>query len=263
MDEWQGVTSEDEEEDYPTRSVAVRTIALILILTLGATYAGINLVQALRRDEAITPREALADPRGFRFLALDPATNGPVRYDPCTPIPYVVNLESAPNGALEDIEGAIRLTAEATGITFVSEGVTDEPLSPKRPAFQPDRYGSRWAPLLIGWLPHDSAIFDVDDVGVGGSSIRTNGDGRLVYVSGSVILNGSEQLANGFAPGKTWGKVVLHELGHVIGLGHVDDPSQVMHDSLVSSPARWGPGDLAGLRELGAVPGCIALPPPG
>jgi hypothetical protein len=81
-----------------------------------------------------------------------------------------------------------------------------------------------------------------------------------VYVTGSIVLNGADQLDNGFRPGKTWGKVVLHELGHVLGLDHVVDPAQVMHPSLVSSPAAWGAGDLAGLRLLGPDSGCLSVP---
>ena len=33
----------------------------------------------------------------------------------------------------------------------VSDGVTDEQPAPERPAYQPDRYGDRWAPVLIGF----------------------------------------------------------------------------------------------------------------
>lgn len=250
-----------EEEPYPSRSVAIRTIALLLILALAATYAGAQLISVLRQDDAITPDQALADPRGFKFLNLDPQTRAPVRYDPCTPIGYVINPANAPAGGLEDVHRAVELTETATGMSFRYEGETDEPAGQGRPPFQPDRYGQRWAPLLIGWIPHDSAIFDVDDVGVAGSAIVRNRDGRLVYAGGSITMDGSEQLANGFAPGKTWGKVVLHELGHIVGLDHVADPAQVMNGSLVSSPAVWGAGDEAGLRQLGRLAGCLELPP--
>jgi hypothetical protein len=250
----------DEAEEPYRRSTAVRTVALLLILAFGAAFAGTNLITALRQDDAITAEEALADPRGFKFLSLDPATHTPVRYNPCAPLPYVINPASAPSGGLNDVHQAIELTAAASGLEFVYEGETDEPVGGNRPPFLPDRYGRRWAPILIGWIPHDSRIFDVHDVGVAGSTIVRNGAGRLVYVSGSIVLNGAEQLANGFAPGKTWGKVVLHELGHLIGLDHVPDPAQVMHASLVSSPAVWGAGDEAGLRQLGALAGCLETP---
>lgn len=251
---------DDYEEPYPSRSRAVRMIALLLILAFGAAFAGVNLISALRRDDAITPGEALTDPRGFKFLSLDPESQTPVRYDPCSPLAYVVNPAHAPAGGLEDVHDAVELTAAATGLQFVYEGETDEPVDGTRSTYQPERYGTRWPPVLIGWMPHDSAIFEVDDVGVAGSAIVRNDAGRLVYVTGGIVLNGAEQLANGFAPGKTWGKVVLHELGHLIGLGHVTDPAQVMHPSLVSSPAVWGTGDEAGLRQLGSLAGCLELP---
>lgn len=264
MDEHDWEEPEDwSEPSEIERSPAVRTIALVLILALGLAYAGAYLISALRQDDPAVPLEAVADPKGFKFLALDPASGQPVRYDPCSPLHWVFNPANAPSGGLRDARAAIALTADATGIEFVYDGETDEQVGADRYPFQPDRYGDRWAPLLIGWMAHDSEIFAIEDVGVAGSAVVENGQGRLVYVSGRIALNGSEQLANGFAPGKTWGKVVLHELGHVLGLDHVEDPAQVMHSSLVSSPAVWGTGDLAGLTQLGRLGGCIDVPAPG
>lgn len=270
MDErgWDGPDAPDEpfeadpEEPY-VRSGVMRTVALVLILALAATYAGAYLISALRRSDPAVPLEAVADPKGFKFLAIDPTTQQPVRYDPCTPLRWVFNPANAPSGGFRDVRQAVDLTADATGIDFVYEGETDEPVGAARDPIQPDRYGDRWAPLLIGWMAHDSEIFAIDDVGVAGSAVAENGKGQLVYVSGRIALNGSEQLANGFAPGKTWGKVTLHELGHVLGLDHVEDPAQVMHASLISSPAAWGTGDLAGLTQLGHLAGCIDVPAPG
>jgi len=49
-------------------------------------------------------------------------------------------------------------------------------------------------------------------------------------------------------------KLVLeHELGHVLGLDHVDDEHQLMHPT--ASKARGlGEGDVAGLQRLHDVP---------
>ena len=46
---------------------------------------------------------------------------------------------------------------------------------------------------------------------------------------------------------------MLHELAHVVGLGHVDDPEQVMHDTVLGKAAS-GDGDLRGLRAVGNGP---------
>ena len=258
---------EDDDGEYEDlagrrRNFLIRTVALVVLLAFGASYAAVNLNTFFRNRQGAAPQAAEADPRGFKFLHLDPATDQPVRYDPCTPIHYVVNPTNAPEGGLRDIHEAVRLTAEASGLQFLFDGLVDEPLAQgERALVQRNRYGPRWAPMLIGWIPFDSDIFEVDGVGVAGSAIERNAEGRLVYVSGTIVLNGADQLDNGFRPGKTWGKVVLHELGHVLGLDHVLDPAQVMHPSLVSSPAAWGTGDLAGLRLMGPTSGCLTVPP--
>ena len=47
--------------------------------------------------------------------------------------------------------------------------------------------------------------------------------------------------------------MLLHELGHVLGLDHVDNADELMNDDNLGLTA-YGPGDLAGLRQLGNGP---------
>ena len=45
--------------------------------------------------------------------------------------------------------------------------------------------------------------------------------------------------------------VIQHELGPLLGLNHVDDPSQLMYKNAIDTSA-YGVGDLTGLAHLGA-----------
>lgn len=177
----------------------------------------------------------------------------PVTYDPCRPVHFVVNPASMPPGGVELVQRAVRMLSTATGLVFVDDGLTSEPLSERRPAVEQERYGNRWAPVLIGWS--DAAAYPElagDVAGVGGSTTVTpRGPASARLVSGQVALDADlfGQLAGANAVEQQQA-IVLHELAHVVGLGHVSSPTELMFPS-TSKQARFGPGDLEGLAVLG------------
>ena len=71
------------------------------------------------------------------------------------------------------------------------------------------------------------------------------------------MLNASFDLESGFGRGVTWGEVIVHELGHIMGLDHVGSSKQVMYYSTTGFTANLGAGDLTGLRQLGDTRGCL------
>jgi hypothetical protein len=73
-----------------------------------------------------------------------------------------------------------------------------------------------------------------------------------VYVTGAVSLDAAafaEMLADerGAAAARA---IVLHELGHVVGLAHVDDPTQLMNERN-EGVVDFASGDMAGLAAVG------------
>jgi hypothetical protein len=142
-------------------------------------------------------------------------------------------------------------------------GDTDELPSLGREAYQPDRYGEQWAPLLVTWADPAST-----DVGIGGGTkgialtTAVPGEHGPHILSGQVVLDAAQRLSSGFGPGSTEGEVLLHELAHAVGLGHVDDPTQVMYYRTTNSESQFGAGDRAGLQALGTASGCLPAPRP-
>lgn len=198
------------------------------------------------------PESALAS-GPHTFTAMQPDGSGPVAYSPCRPIHYVVRPDGAPAGADLLIRAAVDSVSRATGLRFVDDGVTDEGPTADRPAYQPDRYGRRWAPVLFTWSDERETPGLAGDVaGTGGSASVTIGD-RTVYVTGEVTLDVDELAPLVSTPGGTAVAVgvVTHELAHVVGLGHVDDPAQLMYPSTNLTVTAFSGGDREGLAALG------------
>jgi Matrixin len=112
-------------------------------------------------------------------------------------------------------------------------------------------------PVSISWQDA-SAIAELTDevAGLGGSPVVAGPDGVRYRIAGTVALSrdyysylaGKDDHAEELA-------VILHELGHVLGLAHVDSPRELMYDGN-NGTERYGPGDLEGLRQLGNAP-CV------
>lgn len=223
----------------------------------------------------LTPDRIPTLPNGYSFSFVKGDGCTPVRWDPCQPVHYVVNPAEAPPGGVADVEEAFRRLAAATGVEFVNDGTTDE--AARRGPYVEARYPGRWAPILVVWRRNSGDRAGVEVVG-SGFPYRV----QDVLVSGSLTLNAdavtdrakNTPLAGGFAPapgfgaigadGVTWGRVILHELAHVMGLGHTKDRDQLMYPDTAEQTARttdYRSGDREGLRLLGREAGCLPSAP--
>ena len=154
-----------------------------------------------------------------------------------------------------DLTTALQLLATATGLKFVNDGTTT--------VIPSTRYGADASghpkPVVIAWATPAqtdglgvtfSGPLQPHELGRGGASARVDPfTGHGVHVSGSVVIDAqaSAILKPGFGPGGV-GVLLLHELGHLVGLGHVNDPTQIMNPVLVpTKTGAYGAGDLAGL----------------
>ncbi len=92
------------------------------------------------------------------------------------------------------------------------------------------------------------------DAHVDAAAVAPLPNSRKVYVTGSLLLDGPqlEESLRVVGGRDQVLSVLLHELGHVIGLGHVEDPAELMHPEGQPGAAGYGPGDRAGLARLGA-----------
>ena len=199
------------------------------------------------------PAQSTSESRAFKFISTQPGSNQPVTYDPCRPVQVVINSLTAPDDGERMVKEALDRVSAVSGLQFRVEGPTGESSVEDRQPFQKDRYGDRWAPVLIAWTdPGQRSDLKGDVAGVGGSSEATGfDDGKSVFVSGQVALDGPQiqeiMDEDGYDTARA---IVMHEVAHLVGLDHVDDETQVMNP-YISDVTEFAAGDRNGLVQLG------------
>lgn len=206
-------------------------------------------------DGRVRPAVAVTTSGSYAFLHTAP-DGSPVGYDPCRPVRYVVNTSGMPPSGQLVVDDAVQVVAEASGLALVPVGTTDEEPRVERPLIQPDRYGPGWAPVLVAWSDGATVPELAGQVaGVGGSAAVPGADGSGTWLAGGRLLLDAEDLGALLASPEGYPQaraIVVHELAHVLGLDHVDDPGELMHPT-TSSWTELGPGDRQALALVGQV----------
>ena len=203
-----------------------------------------------------TPPNLVPDGAPHAFMSTQITSAGatvPVSWSPCRPIHVVVNTASAPDTFVPEVKVVMGEITRATGLQLTYDGLTDEPATQNRQPYQLDRYGDRWAPVIIGFTDEEHVPALVGRVaGVAQPMRLTRSDlDYSVITTASLWLDDTLLTEPATRNGPAWLPVLRHEFGHVVGLGHVNDPTELMNPMTVPGIDTYQSGDLYGLAELG------------
>ena len=199
-----------------------------VVIRSGARVVGRAPITIREAPQPWSPPAGWVQPAGWRYLA--PGAT----YVPCSTVPWYYDASSEPAGAVgmraEVAGGLARLSAE-TGLVFTETT---------------DRAEAR---LTFGW--GDLTARNPDAAGIGG---RYQGEGAVVFSTthwwptdqwpGYGIV---QQPDGSYAIGRGW--LVVHEVMHALGMGHVDDPTQIMNP-IAGQATDLGAGDRDGLHTM-------------
>lgn len=211
---------------------------------------------------AVARPSASPEAGGFAFWGVD-HEGGPLRWDACAPVRFRLSIADAPPHAEQDVRRALHLLSEASGLDLLLEGLTEERPDRRRPLVEREGREWRWRPVLIAWAhpgEHDVPLTSLDRGVALPVAVRDGSD--EAFVTGQVVINaGRSDIVAGFGDrSNSLGATLLHELGHILGLDHVSDTTQLMSVDPGSGPVQLGEGDLAGLHAVGAAAGCGRTP---
>lgn len=177
------------------------------------------------------------------------------KWDPCEPIHWVSHGTPPFQGADRIVSDAIDEVSRDTGLRFIHEGTTDEAPDIDRSAYQPQRYGDEWAPVLVAWTDSNETSDLSGDITGEGGPIGARLGAQRAYVSGFVYLDRDDLAGSGPRARSEMRATVLHELGHLVGLSHTRDRSELMYPKQsADSPTDFAAGDLRGLARMGQGP---------
>lgn len=210
-------------------SVTVSTAAAV-------TVPPVRVSPAAARDD-VTQRPGRTSPH---YLTVSDVTGQPARWNPCRPHTWRPpgNMPAAEKARLRRIFNYAR---KVTGIPFVETRET------------PD------IPVKFRWRSYTSGEGGISTQGARPLDERMVPKPTYLAVGGWLDFNVQRDLSQ-----RRRNFLYLHEVGHVLNLGHSPIPTQVMYAGPIRSkrpPTRFQRYDLRALRTLDASHGCLNPPP--
>jgi hypothetical protein len=255
----------------------LRTLfGVLMVLMLGTAGTGaapaVEAMTGLGATLTVRPGPAVTGPHASFALSTERMPDGStlvLRWNPCQTITYKVNVAILPSRLRPAVVGEVRSAftrlAKATGLRFAYRGLTSE--VPRSTGLD-----AQSAEIVVAVTTPSGTDFPIGGgtLGYGGRAWYwwwRGAGSRISYgaaiTRGFVVLDssGARGLHAGFGRGLDRGNLLLHELGHTVGLDHAGSTTSLMYPELSSSsPNGYSAGDKAGLARLGRRAGCLAMP---
>ena len=240
---------------HSLRVLAALASALVVTSAPLATAHAAGPAHAAKPAKAPHAKSTSTSSRASSWTIEDPSF--PFRWDGCDAIPYRVNLAGTSHRNLTVLRAALDQVADATGFTFRYAGTT------RVVPFRRGRSATEQVPgggLYVAWATSAKVPrLSGNVIGLGGPGTSYSRIGTQWRVeSGGVVIDKAAHVSTAIGKnGATLESLLLHELGHAMGLGHSQSKANVMYEGLGSwSRPYLGPGDLAGLHDLSRATTC-------
>jgi len=218
-------------------------------------------------EERLAPEVSQGPSTDYEFLAYDTFNQPTGLFSPCEPIEYQIDPVNEPPGSRAILELAIQDLEEATGLVFEFRGefelgpssnwdALDEP-GPVKIVYLKERDFSQLREETGGFSSGDVLAF----AGPLMISLNTSRDQFIAHGGRAVFdVTWMEKELSGLSASANQRETkvyttYLHEMAHVLGLGHVENETQLMHPQLSGrNSSGLGAGDLSGLALAGKGP---------
>ena len=192
-------------------------ISATALLTPRSPTAGLETLKVLppRFPQPVNRSPGLVAGQGWTSLLT--STLETTRRNPCVPWKIIYDDRNAPLDFQERLKSSIAQIAEASGVPIEYGGIerVDTVTDPQK--------------LRVAWDTSATAT-----LGLARQSYVRDGGGTVWRTSGTITMAAKRK---GITPDR-WHAVMLHELGHIFGLDHTNQPTSVMY-SPVESGENW------------------------